>query len=140
MNFYNNGDKVHTVGDIDRLERENAELKAQVEQLRGGLNQAIELLVTALVEPQQITDSEISELKDIEQATPAQCLAEVKAQALEDEARLWPDDLTECSHVKSSLIESANELRRQANPFDKINKARDEASSALQNWINEAGD
>lgn len=36
--------------------------------------------------------------------------------------------------------EYANQLRQQDNPPDKINKARDEASSALQNWINEAGD
>lgn len=71
---------------IAKLEAENKELKAQVEQLRGGLNQAIELLVTALIEPQQITDKEISELRGIEQSTPAQCLAardaEIKAQAV----------------------------------------------------------
>ena len=69
---------------VVELTNERDALAAQVEQLRSGLNQAIELLVTALIEPEQITDTEISELRDIEQATPAQCLAEVKAQAGRD--------------------------------------------------------
>lgn len=38
----------------------------EIERLRGGLNQAIELLVTALAEPEQITDSEIVQLRKIE--------------------------------------------------------------------------
>ena len=67
--------------------QKNAELVAQVDRLRGGLNQAIELLVAALIEPQQITDKEICELRDIEQATPAQYLTkhnrEVAARAVE---------------------------------------------------------
>ena len=33
--------------------------------------------------------------------------------ALEHEASLWPDDLTECSHVKSSILGSAEKLRQQ---------------------------
>ena len=44
MNFYNNGDKVYTVGDIDRLERENAELKSQVEKLQQSLLKCAELV------------------------------------------------------------------------------------------------
>lgn len=51
-------------------------LMAQVEKLRVGLNQAIELLVTALHEPQQITESEIHDLRTLEKLTPTQCLAE----------------------------------------------------------------
>lgn len=40
---------------------------------------------------------------------------EQQIKALEREASLWPDDLTECSHVKSSILGSAEELRQQLN-------------------------
>lgn len=46
------------------------ELAAHVERLRGGLNQSIELLVTALCEPEQITQSEIHDLRTIELSVP----------------------------------------------------------------------
>lgn len=80
-----------------------AELKAQVEQLR----EFAELIV-------EWKEYGFQRAKILLDSTPAQCLAEIKAQALEDEAQLWPDDLTECSHVKSTLIKSANQLRQQA--------------------------
>lgn len=38
---------------------------------------------------------------------------EQKIEALRNEARLWPDDLTECSHVKSSILSSASALEEQ---------------------------
>lgn len=37
MNYFNSGDKVYTVGDIDRLESENAELKAKIAELQNGV-------------------------------------------------------------------------------------------------------
>lgn len=94
-------------------------LQAQVKQLRNGLNQAIELLVTALVEPQQITDSEISELRDIEQATPTQCLAEIKAQAGRDGfvACYFSLRKVQCGDVfdlVKAADEYANQIRQQA--------------------------
>ena len=82
-----------------------------------------DLLIRAVKGEQYIIESDLiaaigsdlqSEISEAIDATPAQCLAEIKAQALEDEAQLWPDDLTECSHVKSSLIESANQIRQAA--------------------------
>lgn len=94
----------------ERLERENAELKAHAAKLREVVNHYQRGLAPS--------DNAMDELIHRLTKTPAQCLAardaEIKAQALEDEAQLWPDDLTECSHVKSSLIESANQLRQQA--------------------------
>lgn len=44
MNYFNNGDKVYTVGDIDRLERENSELKSQVDSLLEPAVEAAEAL------------------------------------------------------------------------------------------------
>ena len=102
--------------DLIDAEQRILELEAQNEQFR-------DLLIRAVKGEQYIIESDLiaainsdlqSEISEAIDATPAQCLAEIRAQALEDEARLWPDDLTECSHVKSSLIESANQLRKQA--------------------------
>lgn len=64
------------MNEIEQLKQRIAELEAQSERLRGGLNQAIELLVTALNEPQQITESEIHDLRTLEKSTPAQFLSE----------------------------------------------------------------
>lgn len=69
---------------IESLEKQNAELAAQVEALRGGLNQAIELLVTALVEPKQITEEEIHDLRTLEQSTPSRHLRNIQAEAGRD--------------------------------------------------------
>jgi hypothetical protein len=156
MSNFNTGDKVYTIGDIDRLERENAKLKAQVEQLQSIADAFIEnieevtellsaygdapnivLLVDAL---NQIAD-------DIEALpTPAQCLAEVKARAVEDAAsalkklpsifQTGSKEFNNGAEVSAEfLLSCANQLRQQANPFVKINKARDEAKAALDNWV-----
>ena len=120
-----------TQEDIDRLERENAELKSQVEQLRDFAELIVEWKEYGFQKAQALLD-----------LTPMQCLAEVKAQAYKegyvsalithtDEPTAW------CNEQAYKHLE---QIRQQANPFDKINKARDEASSALQNWINEAGE
>ena len=53
---------------------------AQNERLCGALNQAIELLVTALHEPEQITESEIHDLRTVELEQPPTALAALKAQ------------------------------------------------------------
>ena len=47
------------------LENERSRLCARVNQLENTLNQAIELLVTALNEPEQITDKEIAEFREV---------------------------------------------------------------------------
>jgi len=91
-----------------------AELAAQVEVLRSGLNQAIELLVTALVEPQQITDAEIFDLRQIEQKIPAACIAQVRAEAVI--AAVKSCVIVECCGVKCisvyGLIEYAERIRQ----------------------------
>ncbi|MDP5205474.1 hypothetical protein ORI99_00215 [Alishewanella sp. SMS9] len=128
-----------TQEDIDRLERENAELKAQAEQLQ----KLLYVLITDIEWHHTKTAFvpialavKAANFKDAAKATPAQCLSEVKAQAVED----FVLNLKSMAYMKRELIEEASQLRQQANPFDKINKSRDEASSALQNWISEAGD
>jgi hypothetical protein len=64
----------------EQLEQQRNELAAQVGRLRGALNQSIELLVTALHEPEQITESEIHDLRTIELEQPPTALAALKAQ------------------------------------------------------------
>ena len=61
----------------------------------------------ALLEINRVTEKEMDEFA-IEQ----------QIKALEHEASLWPDDLTECSHVKSSILGSAEKLRQQLNGDD----------------------
>lgn len=58
----------------DQAKEENLALAANVEQLRAALNQAIELLVTGLHEPEQIKVEEIWDLRNVEKATPQECL------------------------------------------------------------------
>ena len=153
MSIYNSGDKVYTVGDIDRIERENAELKAQVEQLRFESAcfdvDVIRCLKTLAFEHnhcdiQRYMVLAKSCMDKISANQPK--LAEIKARAGRDGYIQGIDDwigaerIYENFNIELKASEYANQIRQQANPSDKINKARDEASSALQNWINEAGD
>lgn len=96
MNYFNNGDKVYTVGDIDRLERENAELKLQVDQLLSALDDAFGY-----------------------------------------QGEHCPDWIYDKCY--KAINDCVNE-KCQANPLEKINRARDESEVALQSWIDEAGD
>lgn len=79
MNNYNNGDKVYTFGDIEKLEAENAALRAQVEQLR-----KLGLIAIRKFSKADMYTIELEKLDNAYAATPAQCLAEIKAQAFED--------------------------------------------------------
>ena len=84
MNYFNSGDKVYTVGDIDRIERENFELKAQVDRLLEPAAEAAEALgflschlrgrmgEAAIMDMAEKADA----LKDALKATPEQCFAE----------------------------------------------------------------
>lgn len=60
----------------EQAKADNLALAAKVEQLRAGLNQAIELLVTGLNEPEQIKPAEIWDLRHLEKTTPKECLAQ----------------------------------------------------------------
>lgn len=123
MNYFNSGDKVYTVGDIDQLERENAELKAQVEQLHKYIEDAKgwhneESIGSALAESARAAFIAGYELCQSAQPIPAML-----------------------HHNLQGFSEKyANKLRQQANPFEKINKAHDEAKAALGRWIDEAGE
>jgi hypothetical protein len=127
MNIYNNGDKVYTVGDIERIERENSELKAQVELLR----KALEPFATGVF-LQSISNEEYSfmheRIKDwlgasnfkkacvAYDSTPAQCLAEIKAQAGHAGFMAGVECVT--THDESTIYaaeEYANQIRQQAN-------------------------
>lgn len=83
--------------EIEALKKERDELVAQCERLRAGMNQAIELLVTAIHEPEQITEGEIHDLRTLERETPAASLAHVRAEAIEEAVGLyahkWSDEL-----------------------------------------------
>jgi len=75
---------LQAANDIEELERQvviekkkNQELSSayskrssDLEKLRAGFNQAIELLVTALIEPEQITENEIYEFRTLELSVP----------------------------------------------------------------------
>lgn len=75
---------IQCLDDNAMISRERGELAAYNECLRAALNQAIELLVTALHEPEQITPEEIHDLRTQELQSPAASLAEIKAQAIQD--------------------------------------------------------
>ena len=109
MSNFNTGDKVYTIGYVDRLERENAELKAQVEQLRKYGN-------LCAVNLSYSTDAFASEYKSLWKkaaaATPAQCLAEVKAQA-------GRDGFIDGAHLINTVAGtfSADEIESHANEY-----------------------
>jgi hypothetical protein len=112
MNIHNSGKVELTMGDIERmqnriaeLEQENAGLLAQAEQLRSAAEQLLN--ADDAGDRAAIHDK----LNELILKTPAQCLAQVKAGALLAEAMLWPEDkYTECSHVRESLLESAEQI------------------------------
>ena len=112
MNIHNSGKVELTMGDIERmqnriaeLEQENAGLLAQAEQLRSAAEQLLN--ADDAGDRAAIHDK----LNELIRKTPAQCLAQVKAGALLAEAMLWPEDkYTECSHVRESLLESAEQI------------------------------
>ena len=132
MNIYNNGDKVYTVGDIDRLERENTELKSQVELLRDAykaVSKKIHDIDDTETDSEEIADAlwqdlfqSLREGYEICQATPAQCPAEIKAQAVEDSADelsnlvTAPAGMYSCAVIKLNLI--AKRIRQQAKGGD----------------------
>ena len=70
MSNFNTGDKVYTLGYIDRLERENAELKAQVELLQQSLLKCAELVN---VDGDTAIDWLLDNHHDLRQAAKAAC-------------------------------------------------------------------
>jgi hypothetical protein len=90
--------------DYQQLELKNTELMAQVDLANKKIKSCMGLRWS----------SDIKEkLKEITDATPNQCLNQIKADALVTEAMLWPEDkYTECSHVRESILESAKRIQR----------------------------
>jgi len=122
MNNFNTGDKVYTIGDIDRLERENAELKAQVELLREMAYQKDAAMLMKYDLDGAACRRIYALLNDL---IPAQCLAEVKAQAVEafatmlrNEAKLF-EVQAECRSKGSSWYNWQTHYAGNAEKFAK---------------------
>lgn len=126
MNIYNNGDRVYTVGDIERLERENDGLKTQVELLR----EAAQPIIDDYFNWMEVNDVDIQDLTESYQkvydmmvnlnkkllSAPAQCLTEIKAQAGQAGFMAGVECVT--THDESTIYaaeEYANQIRQQAN-------------------------
>jgi hypothetical protein len=112
----------------EQLKQERDQLAAQNARLREGLNQSIELLVTAIHEPEQITEPEIHDLRTLELETPAASLASIQADAIERAAKLyshkWEEEFKEVTIstmrggigyiYPEGLLEHANAIRQSA--------------------------
>jgi hypothetical protein len=79
-----NGEYQSPYDRIEQLERERDELAAHVETLRGGLNDAIEALVSETMESGVVEENEIHDLRTLEMSIPQTSLAEVKAKAAKE--------------------------------------------------------
>jgi seryl-tRNA synthetase len=106
--------------EIIQLEQENRELKAQVEQLRDAGNDVYaELQQWALQSSHKETDAVFKAWRKAREATPAQCLAEIKAQAGRDAVvsalRLYGEPSMTVSEIDSLADRYANQLRHQVN-------------------------
>lgn len=119
MSNFNTGDKVYTIGDIDRLERENAELKSQVESLRSAINANVIDLVRCGIGGnfggscyEKAMADYYEPLAKAFMRSPAQCLAEVKAQAVED-FREWMRINKRYTFAIELCGDYANQLRQQ---------------------------
>lgn len=72
-------------------------------------------------------------------STPQQCLAEVRAQAVEDYSSALLKKYR--FNTVEYAVKCTNRIRQQASnthPFEKIHKARDEAKAALDEWSGES--
>lgn len=118
-------------GENSNLKEDIAYLAGQVEQLRTGFNQAIELLVTALHEPQQITESEIHELRTLEKQTPTQCLAardaDIKQKAIEPVLNKLKAAHGESTHPKAKTYLCEEALELCLVEINRINQLRQQA-------------
>ena len=97
--------------DAVEIKQEHAELVAHVERLTS----ITEKLSTVAPEYLDHLASDAAfVLREAPEASLARRDARVKAEALEEEAMGWPEDCyRECSHVRQSILESANEIRQQ---------------------------
>lgn len=98
--------------DLIEAEKEIEALKAQVEQLKDALQAAL------VNSPNPLSRALIKNIELALELTPAQCLAEIKAQAVEDAATELasiisaPPGIYSGAVIKLNLI--ANKLRQQA--------------------------
>ncbi|WGH49789.1 hypothetical protein [Alishewanella phage vB_AspM_Slickus01] len=90
--------------------QERDELKAQVMQSQAKLSLIINKLEDYCYMPDGIEESEI--MRSLCLASPAQCLAEVKAQAIEDALHAWR--LCNHNNVRANLKFYAEQLRQAA--------------------------
>lgn len=131
-----------TMNEMERLRKEREELSESYKHLLKR-NEALAILLEEALEREAALAAQILTLADsleeaeapdaeagdmwdasqcadwIREQAPISALTKrdliKQAEALENEANGWPEDkYTECSHVRESILESANELRQQA--------------------------
>jgi hypothetical protein len=93
------------------------ELAARVSELEGSLDESIDLLVTALVEPEQITDNDILRYRDVYNRSRSASLLMHDADFACEIASKWmgeAESIGAKSVYADELIDIANELRKQA--------------------------
>lgn len=110
---------------IANLEAENRELKSQAEQLRSACQLGIDMFIANDIN----VPNTIETMQEALDATPAQCPAEIKAQAVADVVNAHPEKIAYIEHYgqtrsrgdycdlwlsSSDLIKYANQLRQQA--------------------------
>lgn len=121
-----------------------AALQCKVESLRAGLNQAIELLATALIEPQQITEEEIHELRTLEQLTPTQCMNQIEQRAVSrsaaENASITDQQLRRvCAHAgRLGFIACAVHFQEFMSPLPANASVEDTANRYFDHVINNA--
>ena len=103
---------------LDNLEKENRELKAQVEHLREQLEYMAQQHRCGCGHPACNRCYDDKQNAIVLEATPAQCLAEIKAQAGRDAVvsalRLYGEPSMTVSEIVSLADKYANKLRQQA--------------------------
>lgn len=101
---------------FDNLQEDNRRLRAQVEQLRDAGNDVYaELQQWALQSNHKETDAVFKAWRKARESTPAQCLAEIKARAVEDAVEATTSNKYSLPlRDACDLYEYANQLRQQA--------------------------
>ena len=107
--------KLEAWNEVDKLKRENKGLKAERDELMAQVEVLKDAANAAYCNWRSSSDvfGAMQKLMQAVEATPIQCLNQIKAETLIAEAMLWPEDkYTECSHVRESILESAKHIQR----------------------------
>jgi len=101
MNYYNSETLLEQQAEIEKLKAERDALAAQVEALRREL-QACQNVLHMLAHDGQVTPAYANDAKKVLAATPAQCLAQVRADAVEKFASWLVDSPTFANKKQSA--------------------------------------